>query len=100
MQTDLFIKTKFEIYLAQNPGVYPMFKKFAFQLLEAGHKRIGSKMIFEKIRYETMLEQKGEFKINNSYSADMARKFESDYPIYKGVFEKRIMTKKDVGFIN
>jgi len=100
MTLDLFTQTKFDIYMVQNPGLYPMFEKFAFELINAGHKRLGAKMIFERMRWQTMITTKGEYKLNNNYTAELARFFMERNPRYEGIFETRIMTKQDTGFIN
>lgn len=72
-----------------NPLVWEYFVLFTFEMIEKGYKRIGSKMIFERIRWETMI--KGDpFKVNNNYTPYYARKFEREYPQHKGIFSKRV----------
>ena len=100
MQTNLFDKTKCDIYLEQNPEVYPMFKEFTFELIRAGRKRAGANMIIERLRWETAIRTKGDFKINNNYAPDLSRKFMEDHPQHKGFFQTRVQTRKDTGFIN
>lgn len=84
------MRETFESYQARNPKIYEEFVKYANELIEAGEKKIGSKSIFERIRWESKIKKIGEFKINNNYSADYARKFEQDYPHFAGIFEKRV----------
>lgn len=76
-------------YHAANPDVYRMFRQFALQLLNAGRKHIGAKMIAERIRFESQIKGDDGFKINNSYVAYFARMFERDFPRFEGVFEFR-----------
>lgn len=80
----------FEEYHQENPFIYEEFKRFSLQLVNNGHTKIGAKQVAERIRWESMTQKKGKFKFNNNYTADYARKFESDFPQYNGLFEKRI----------
>ena len=82
-----------EQYIKENPQVWDYFQKYAFELINNGSKRLGAKMIFERIRYEAKFRKLTEFKCDNNYTAEMARKFEQVFPIYKGIFEKRICKK-------
>lgn len=76
-------------YDRENPMVWEMFKKFALELIERGYERIGAKMIFERIRWETTVAGNDQFKINNNYTPYYARKFEQVYPQHSEVFSKR-----------
>lgn len=83
----------FQEYHERNPKIYEEFKRFAFLLINNGHKKIGAKQIFERIRWESMIERTGTYKVNNNYSADYAYKFDQDHPYLEGVFfhrERRI----------
>jgi hypothetical protein len=84
------MRETFEQYQERNPRIYKEFKHYVFELIKAGEKKIGSKSIFERIRWESKIKKIGEFKINNNYTADYARKFEQDYPHFAGIFEKRV----------
>ena len=90
------MKMSIEEYISRNPKVWDYFQKFAFELINQGSKRLGAKMLFERIRYEAKFRKMADFKVNNNYTAEMARKFEQVYPMYAGIFEKRIC-KKDKG---
>lgn len=81
-------------YIEENPKVWFYFKKFAFELIEQGHTKIGSKMIFERIRWEAKFQKMADFKCNNNQTAEMSRLFEATYPKYEGIFEKRIQKSK------
>jgi hypothetical protein len=76
-------------YDAENPEIWEMFEFFTFQLITKGYKRIGSKMVVERIRWETMVRGTGSFKVNNNMTPYYARKFERSHPEYSGLFEKR-----------
>lgn len=90
MQTSIqFNYTDSESYDRENPQIWQYFKQFSLQMLNRGYKRIGSKMIFERIRWETMITGDGTFKVNNNYTPYYARKFERLFPEYEGVFAKR-----------
>lgn len=80
----------FQEYHEENPTIYEEFKKFSFQLINSGHRKIGAKQVAERIRWESMTQKNGKFKFNNNYTADYARKFEADHPEYSDLFEKRI----------
>ena len=79
----------FQEYHERNPRIYEEFKRFAFLLINNGHKKIGSKQVFERIRWESMIERIDRYKVNNNYTADYAYKFESDFPYLEGIFYHR-----------
>lgn len=81
----------FPKYDQENPQVYEGFKKVAFNLINRGYKRLSSKFICEIVRYQTMISGNDGFKINNSYTADYARKFEKENPQFAGYFSKRFV---------
>jgi len=82
-------RVTFDQFDRENPDVYRMFCRFTLQLIAAGHKRLSSKLIVERIRWETMLQGGTTFKINNNFTPHFARKFMSDFPNHEGVFETR-----------
>ena len=79
----------FKEYHEKNPAIYEEFKRFAFLLINNGHKKIGAKQVFERIRWESMIEKKGKYKVNNNYTVDYAYKFEADFPYLEGIFFHR-----------
>ena len=85
----------FNQYDKENPVVYEEFKKYADQLINRGYRHLSSKLICEIIRFNSMIETKGKYKINNNYTADYARKFEKDFPQYLGYFSKRLCKFED-----
>ena len=69
-----------------------MFERFAKQLIEQfGYKRIGAKMIIERVRWECAINSKDKqgYKINNDYTAHYARLFIQNNPQYRDCFETR-----------
>lgn len=84
-QLDLFSKSKrdkFNTFHRENPMVYKLFRRFAFQLIDAGCKRLGSKLIIERIRFQAAIQTKGdpEFKINNNHTCFYSREFCNEFP--------------------
>ena len=74
-----------------NPEIYDLYVKYAFQLRDAGRENYGSKAIVERIRWHVNVEtqSKDEFKINNNHTAYYARMVMIDYPELKGYFRLR-----------
>ena len=84
------ISDNFEKFDSENPKVYELFEKFAFDAIKAGRKHFGVAMIAERLRWYSSVETSGDkFKINNNYKAFYARKFEKKNPQYKGFFRNR-----------
>lgn len=76
-------------YHQENPEIWQEFKSLALRLIGRGVKRYGAKCIMEVVRYHKTITTKGEFKINNSYTAHYARAFIAKYPQHKDFFETR-----------
>lgn len=74
-------RERFNDFHRDNPKVYSLYKKFANELLDSGCKRIGSKAIVERIRWETAISTTDiDYKINNDYTPLYARQFVTDFP--------------------
>ena len=91
-QLDLFSVTKrekFNTFHRDNPDVYKSFKKFAFELINAGCKHLGAKQIIERIRFETTIQTQGdpEFKINNNHTCFYSREFCREFPEHLDKFK-------------
>lgn len=98
IQSELFVmgKSNYKNFLhfhTKFPVVYLLFEKFAMQLLQAGKKKLGSKMIMERIRWEISLEARDDegFKINNNYTAYYSRHFVKLHPQHEDKFEFRVI---------
>lgn len=89
LQFDQKTASRFMEYHAANPEVFEMFCRFTWELVTAGRKKIGAKMVAERLRWESTVRSKGTFKINNNYVAFYARLFEKRFPRYEGIFTKR-----------
>lgn len=88
----------FEAYHASNPQLYSMFKKFAYELLVIGKKRISHGTIIERLRWETIINKTaaGEFKVNQNFGRPMARRMVREFPKLDGVFEFREFKGRDL----
>lgn len=83
----------FNEYDAKNPEIYSLFKRFA---LEASTRKThySAKIIFHRIRWETMLSGKdSEFKIDDGWISHYARKFLKEFPNLDGFFKTRVRSK-------
>jgi hypothetical protein len=88
------IVQRFKIYHVENPHVYTEFSKYAKQLISVGHDKLSSSLIFERMRWESMIQTQGdEYKLNNNYRAYYARMFEYKNPEYSGYFSFRKINK-------
>lgn len=79
----------FKVYHAENPQIYETFKAFAFQLIAAGVSKLSSYLIFERMRWETLVTGNDGYKLNNNYRPYYSRLFMQDYPQYEGFFSIR-----------
>ena len=84
------LERSFNVFHRANPEVYKLFKKYALQAAQARHRHFGSKMIFERMRWHTMIETTdADYKLNNNYTAYYARLFMADYPEHREFFRTR-----------
>jgi hypothetical protein len=74
-----------------NPHVYQEFRRLAFILFNRGHKRFGAKLLVEQMRWSWMMRtaDASGFKLNNNYTAFLARKLMDNEPELAKVFETR-----------
>lgn len=94
------VKNKFLAFHAANPGVYGLFKRFAAEAIRAGVKRLSSKLLIERIRWECAITTTGSgwsvtagkpFKIDNRFTCHYARLFMNEYPKAGAMFEIRVI---------
>jgi hypothetical protein len=84
------IQIRFNHFDKENPKVYEHYKSIALRLLKSGKKRIGSKAIVERLRWDVDFQTKGEhFKICNDFTPYYARKFMKEFPEHKDKFSIR-----------
>ena len=74
-------------YHKANPEIYQMFCTFTMKAISANRSIYSSKMIVERIRWETMIKAKQGFKISNSMTAFYSRLFTLENPAYSNLFK-------------
>ena len=79
----------FERYHRDNPDIYNQFKRFAFELICAGRKYVSADMVMHRVRFESEIRGKGQFKCNNNFVAGYARLFMLEHPEHDGIFRTR-----------
>ncbi len=83
------LRAQFLTYDKAHPEIYIAFASMARGFILNREKR-GAKAIMELVRVSVPLLANGSpYKVNNSFTAYYARKFEQDYPQHKGYFEFR-----------
>lgn len=88
------IDDHFADFHGENPHVYENIKRIAYQAKAAGRKRIGMKLIFERLRWEYYIRTdrpEEEFMLNNNYTSRYARLLMANEPELAGMFETRIL---------
>ena len=82
--------TEWKHFHVENPEVYELFKRFAFEAINKGHLRLSSEMIINRIRWETsVVTSDKDYKINNDYKPFYARLFMEEHQTYGNFFNKR-----------
>ncbi len=83
------VQDKFDAFHRDNPHVYSLFKRFAYEAIKAGATRISSKLIINRIRWEAAITTTGagwhvsagkRFLIDDRFTAWYARKFTENFP--------------------
>jgi hypothetical protein len=83
------VRTFFSFH-QQNPKVYRLFSKYAYQLKRSGQTQYGAKAIMERIRWHLAVETTGEdFKLNNNFTSCYARLLMTRNQRFKSFFEVR-----------
>jgi hypothetical protein len=92
------IRDGFNKFISKNPHIYKSFEEQAFRAIKKGRTKISSDLIINYIRWEQFIESSDEhFKINNSYSAYIARFFIQQNPEYKDLFNFRKLRNEEDG---
>ena len=75
----------------RNPRVWPLFKRFTFELIKRGFKHHSVRSVWHRIRWETPAGDDGElgFKMGDHHAKFFGRRFMKMYPEYEGFFRKR-----------
>lgn len=86
--SDNLLKRKMWEYHLENPHVWDLFQKYAFEAINTGREHYSVNAIFERIRWHNDIETKSEdgFKISNNHRAYYARFFHKKYPQHDGFF--------------
>jgi hypothetical protein len=91
------LEAKFWAFHEINPKVYLLFSKFAVEAAQANRGTFGVSAIFERMRWFTNIETRGEeFKLNNNYSAYYGRLWMRDNPEHDGFFFTRTLLAKKI----
>jgi hypothetical protein len=87
------IQEKFEEFHKNNPHIYNEIVRLARQWKKAGKKRLGIKMIFEVLRWNTAIAtQSQDFKLSNNYTSRYTRLIEAQESDLVNVFRTRPLT--------
>lgn len=94
------LEIEFEIFDADNPRVWELFKRFAFEAIDKGKKKLSVALIVERIRWEVYIvtDSDDDFKVNNNHRAYYARKWIDAYPVYASFFNIRRLGGGGHGF--
>lgn len=76
----------FQEYDQENPHLWELYKMIAFEFINYGYIKIGSKRICEQIRWHHKVKTNEPYKISNTYTAYYARKFVNEFPQFAGLF--------------
>ena len=78
-------------YHKKFPMVYKLFARFTRQAIRAGRKRFGARLIWERMRWYTLIEARdlSGYKLNDHYPPYYARLCMRDNPRYRGLFNTR-----------
>lgn len=84
------IEEKFKAFHDENPKVYKQLEQMSWQLYNAGQNKIGIGMLFEVLRWRSMLRTTGdEYKLNNNYRSRYVRLLIDNNPEFDSLFERR-----------
>lgn len=94
------IHREFQSWAAANPKAVELFFRFADEAWEHGRRTIGAKLIVERIRWETSIITSGEdYKINNNYTAYLARMYVKKKPERDTLFKFREVASQNRGVL-
>ena len=91
------LEAQFWEFHETNPQVYFLFSRFATEAAQANRGRFGVGAIFERMRWFTTVETRGEeYKLNNNYRAYYGRLWMRNNPEYDGFFSTRTLHAKKI----
>lgn len=83
------LRQQADAWIEANPEIYELFKRFA-RNAAAHRRRFGVKLLAERVRWEIAIESHGDdFKVNNNFTAYIARRLLEDIPEIGGLIETR-----------
>lgn len=89
-QLDLVMESRFEEFHRQHPHVYQELVRLARQAVSAGRRRLGIRMLWERLRWTLYVERKGDdYKLNDHLTAPYSRLIMRQEPDLRGLFETR-----------
>ena len=87
---DRTIEQRFWDFHEANPNVYYALVSLARQAREAGKKRVGIAMLWERMRWELWVRTHGDdYRLNNNFRSRYARLIAAQEPDLADVFETR-----------
>lgn len=92
MSETLTISEKFDEFHNKNPHVYEQLEQMSWQLYNKGQRKVGIGMLFEVMRWRSMLRTEGdEYKLNNNYRSRYVRMLIDNNPQFETLFETRTL---------
>lgn len=87
---DKSIEQRFWEFHQANPAVYYALVSLARQAREAGKKRVGIAMLYERARWDLWVQTHGDdYRLNNNFRSYYARLIMSNEPDLARIFETR-----------
>jgi hypothetical protein len=86
------IQQQFEEFHARNPEVLRLLEHFTQQAVDRGRKKLGIRMLWERVRWEVMLSTEdvnSDYKINDHYHSRYVRLLIKIHPEWETLFELR-----------
>jgi hypothetical protein len=93
------LEIEFEKFDRANPQIWKLFERFCADVIESGRRKLGARVIIERIRWEVYIVTKSEddFKINDHHTPYYSRKWLKTHPDHPGFFETRKVRGDDNG---
>lgn len=90
-EPEMSIQDRFEAFHAANPHICIMLEEMALQMREWGIRKSGIKFLVEKLRWDYMVQTRGEepFKISNDFTSRYARLLMDRNPALVGFFDTK-----------
>lgn len=94
------VVAKFWQFHQENPQVYELVKRFAYEAKNKGRKHFGIQMIWERIRWYTTVETNDlEFRLSNNHCSCYARLLMIDDPSFEAFFSRKTTIKQKEMFL-